>query len=192
MPVQFMRAAVALAAILFCGTALAHPGHGNDAAAGLLHPLLGLDHLLAMLAVGMWSARLGGRAKWLVPASFIACMLLAAGLAMAGLALPMMETGIAASVLLSGLLLVFSIRVRPLAGVFMVALFALFHGYAHGLEMPAQISPWLYAAGFALSTAALHGLGLLAGLQLRRRQWALPATGTAIAASGGWMLAALA
>lgn len=188
MSVQFMRAALALAASVFSSAALAHPGHGHGVAAGLLHPLQGLDHLLAMLAVGIWAARLGGQARWQMPASFIGFMLVAAGLAMAGVALPLAETGIAASVLLSGLLLAFSIRLRTQAGAIVVALFAVFHGYAHGLEMPELASPWLYASGFALATAALLGLGLLIGAGLRRREWVLPAAGSAIAACGSWML----
>ncbi|TCS38437.1 urease accessory protein [Paucimonas lemoignei] len=195
MSVHFTRAVVLLATLVFSGAALAHPGHAHDAhgaVAGMLHPLMGLDHLLAMLAIGIWAARLGGHARWLVPGSFVACMLVAAGLAMAGIDLPMMETGIALSVLLSGLLLALSVKVSPVAGMIVVACFAFFHGYAHGVEMPVMASPWLYAGGFTLTTAVLHGMGVLTGTALSRRRWTLPAVGTAIAACGGWMLTALA
>lgn len=178
------------AASFFCTSALAHPGHGNGAVAGILHPLLGLDHILAMLAVGIWAARLGGRARWLVPASFLIFMVAAAAMAMAGVVMPLAESGIAASVLLAGLLIAFSIRMQALAGSLVVAMFAVVHGYAHGLEMPAQASPWLYGAGFVLSTALLHGIGLVIGAALRRQAWALPAAGSAIAACGGWLMLA--
>lgn len=192
MRIYSLHAAVAVVAILSSGTALAHPGHANGTLAGMLHPLLGLDHLLAMLAVSIWAARMGGRARWLVPVSFLGCMALFAGLALAGIALPLGEGGIAASVLLAGVLIAAPRQLTPTYGALVVALFASVHGYAHGVEMPASVSPWLYGAGFLLSTASLHVAGLLLGASLQRNKWSWAAAGSAIAACGGWMLAAVA
>lgn len=187
-----LQATFAVVATLHGGAALAHPGHANGALAGMLHPLLGLDHVLAMLAVGMWAARMGGRARWLVPASFLVCMALFAGLALAGVAMPLGEGGIAASVLLAGMLIAAPVRMTPALGGLVVALFATAHGYAHGLEMPALASPWLYGAGFLLSTALLHVAGMSLGDRLQCNNWGWAAAGAAIAACGGGMLAALA
>ena len=192
MRIHPVHTAFAAAVTLYSGTALAHPGHANGALAGMLHPLLGLDHLLAMLAVGIWAARLGGRARWLVPVSFLACMALFAGLALASVNLPLGEGGISASVLLAGVLIAAPLRLTPAFGALVVAFFASAHGYAHGLEMPAPASPWLYGAGFLLSTASLHVAGLSLGASLQRNKWAWAAVGSAIAACGGWMLTTLA
>lgn len=182
---------VVLAAMLFCGTAYAHPGHGNGYLAGIAHPLLGLDHLLAMLAVGVWASQLGGRAMWIVPASFVALMGLAAGLGMSGVALPMVEGGIATSLLLLGLLVAFSVKVSPILSATIVGLFAVFHGFAHGTELPALGAPWQYGVGFVVSTIALHGVGLLLGRRLRRQQLWLRAAGWVVAASGASMMMAI-
>jgi urease accessory protein len=184
----FIRRCIALTTIAFCGMANAHPGHGGGLTAGLAHPLFGLDHLLAMVAVGVWAFQLGGRARWLVPASFVGLMALAGGFGMADLALPMVEIGIAASLLVLGLLIAFSIRVTPALGAGIVALFAIFHGHAHGAEMPLLGSAWLYGIGFVLSTAALHGLGLALGRGLQARTLWLRAAGAMVAASGAWMM----
>lgn len=192
MRIHSIHAAFAAVATLYSGTALAHPGHANGVLAGMLHPLLGLDHLLAMLAVGIWAARMGGRARWLVPVIFLACMALSAGLALGGIALPLGEGGVAASVLLAGVLIAAPLRLTPAFGVLVVALFASAHGYAHGLEMPVLASPWLYGAGFLLSTASLHVAGLSLGGRLQRNKWGWTAVGSVIAACGGWMLTALA
>ena len=187
----FMRVGVTLVALASCGIAAAHPGHGAGALAGFAHPWLGFDHLLAMVAVGLWAFQLGGAAKWLVPASFVALMGLAGAAGMAGLALPMVEMGIAASVLLLGLLIAFSVSMTPVLGALVVGLFAVFHGYAHGVEMPAAGAASLYAAGFLLSTALLHGLGLALGMGLQRRALFVRASGAALALSGAWMMAAV-
>ncbi|RJG01962.1 HupE/UreJ family protein [Noviherbaspirillum sedimenti] len=192
MRIHYFKAAVAAAATFFSGAALAHPGYAHGVLAGVLHPLLGLDHLLAMLAVGIWAARLGGRARWLMPASFLVCMALAAGIGMAGIAMPLAEGGIAASVLLAGLLIASPVIMAPALGGLLVALFALAHGYAHGMEMPALASPWLYGAGFILATATLHAAGLFVGGRLQQQKWGWTAAGSAIAACGGWMLSAVA
>ena len=187
---NFIRWCIALTAIAFCSVADAHPGHGFDVMAGISHPFLGLDHLLAMVAVGVWASQLGGRAMWLVPASFVALMALAGSVGMGGIALPVVESGIATSVLLLGLLIAFAVKVRPALAAVIVASFAVFHGYAHGAEMPVLGTPWQYGFGFILSTAVLHGLGLLLGGSLRNQGLGLRAAGVLVAASGACMMAA--
>lgn len=139
----------------------AHPGHAAvDFAGGFAHPLLGSDHLLAMLAVGLWAAQLGGRARWLVPTAFVSVMTLGAALGMTGEHLPLVEQGIMTSVLVLGVLIAAAARLPLAASVALVGVCALFHGFAHGAEMPASASGLRYAAGFALATAALHAAGL--------------------------------
>ena len=158
------RLAVCLAALLVAAPALAHPGDpGHGIAHGFAHPLGGLDHLLAMVAVGAWAAQLGGRARWLVPAGFVGAMTLGAVAAFAGIALPLVEAGIAASVLLLGLMVALVVRMPAWVGAALVATFAIFHGHAHGSELPAGESALAYALGFVAATASLHGAGLAAG-----------------------------
>jgi urease accessory protein len=149
--------------------ALPHPvwahvglGHSNGLGAGFLHPLVGLDHLLAMLAVGFWSAQLGGRALWLVPLSFVAVMSGGFLLGMSEWPLPLVEQGILASVVVLGLLIAGAWQLPAGVSCAIVALFALCHGHAHGTEMPMDTSGLAYAAGFVTATAVLHlsGLGL--------------------------------
>ncbi|MFN3545671.1 MAG: HupE/UreJ family protein [Thiobacillus sp.] len=174
-------AATALA--LAAGTASAHTGDHAVVgfASGFAHPFLGLDHLLAMLAIGLWAAQQGGRALWAVPAAFLAAMGVGGALVWLGGALPLVETGIALSVLVLGLLIATRRQWAAPAGMAVAAGFALFHGYAHGLEMPQAASPLLYALGFVLATAALHAAGIAGNLLGRRAvQWA----GAAIAATG--------
>jgi urease accessory protein len=152
----------------------AHPGagHVHGFSDGIAHPILGLDHLLALLAVGLWAAQLGGRALWAIPASFVGVMALGGILAMAGLHLPMVETGILTSVLLLGILVAFAIRPPLWAGAAVVGFFALFHGFAHGAEMPDQASSFLYATGFILATAGLHAVGIGLGIAAKKLPFA--------------------
>jgi len=172
---------------LYASSAYAHPGHmAAGFAGGLAHPFLGLDHLLAMIAIGLWAAQQGGRALWAVPAAFVSAMVLGGGLAWAGLALPQIETGIAASVLVLGLLIATRRQWAVTAGMAVAAGFALFHGYAHGLEMPQATSPVLYALGFVLAAACLHGVGIAGGLLGRR---AMQMAGIGIVATGAALLA---
>jgi urease accessory protein len=149
--------------------AQAHPGHapGANFTHGFVHPMMGLDHVLAMVAVGLWAAQLGGRAAWLVPAAFVSVMTAGAGLGMSGVHLPFVEQGIFASVLVLGLLIATAARLPLAASAAIVGVFALFHGVAHGTEMPASVSGLAYAAGFALATAILHGVGLLVAKSTR-------------------------
>lgn len=152
--------------LAFAAPAFAHPGHdlhGAGFVAGLTHPMLGLDHLLAMLIVGVWAAQLGGKARALVPLSFMAVMAIGAGLATYGLAPPQIEAGIAVSLLLLGLLAMAALRVPLAPAMLLVGVFALFHGAAHGLELPTLAHPGLFALGFLMSTAALHAIGVALG-----------------------------
>jgi urease accessory protein len=161
------RIAVTAAALLaLSGAASAHTGVGDahGFAHGFTHPVGGLDHVLAMVAVGLYAALLGGRALWLVPASFVAVMAVGGVLGMAGAAVPYSEIGIALSVVVLGLAVALRLSVPTLAAMALVGFFAVFHGYAHGAEMPQDASGYAYAAGFMLATALLHTAGLAFGL----------------------------
>jgi urease accessory protein len=148
--------------------AFAHPGgaHTHGLLEGLAHPVSGLDHLAAMTAVGVIAAQFGGRALWLVPASFVGAMIAGAILGMAGLAAPMVETAIAFSLVAFGALVAFRAQVPCAAVMATVAVFGFFHGLAHGSEAPADASGLSYILGFTLATAALHLCGAFAGLRL--------------------------
>ncbi|MFO0346084.1 MAG: HupE/UreJ family protein [Labrys sp. (in: a-proteobacteria)] len=167
----FMRT-LGLGAVLTLlpGLALAHTGHGDAAgfAHGFMHPLGVLDHLLAMVTVGLFAAALGGRALWAVPASFVAMMLVGGALGMAGLAMPFVENAILLSVIALGAVVALNMAPPVLVSVAIVGFFALFHGHAHGAEMPAGASGLGYAAGFVLATSLLHAAGLVAGLGFSR------------------------
>jgi urease accessory protein len=178
---------IALATALILGSfapALAHaPGAGEAGlTAGFAHPLLGLDHVLATVAVGLWASQLGGRALWLVPASFVALM--AAGAAVATVAtLPAVELGIMGSLVVLGALVAFMARLPVAVGALIVGIFAIFHGHAHSTEMPS--ASFLYAAGFIAATAMLHGIGVAAGLYSKGTAgWLVRAGGAAVAATG--------
>jgi len=165
------RSLLAAALVLVPSLALAHPGlpgHTHDLATGFVHPFGGIDHVLAMVAVGLFAAQLGGRALWLVPASFVTAMA-AAGLAgMNGVALPMTEVGIAASIAVLGGAIALRLSMPVAAAAALVGFFAIFHGYAHGLETPDTASGLLYGLGFVAATALLHGLGIGIGLAVGR------------------------
>lgn len=157
-----MKTRSALAAVVLAtasGAALAHPGHESASFfTGFTHPLGGLDHLLAMLAVGLYAARQPGATRWMLPAGFVLAMLAGAGLGAIGVALPAVEAGIAASMLVFGLLIALAARLPLTVSLPLVAAFALFHGHAHHAEMGGA-SLVTYATGFALATALLHGAG---------------------------------
>jgi len=158
---------VAAAAILVAipGAALAHPGHdAGGFAHGLVHPLGGLDHVLTMVAVGLYAALPGGRALRLVPATFVGVMAIGGALGAAGYPLPYVETGIALSVIVLGLAVALRVSLPTLGAMALAGLFAIFHGHTHGAEMPLGVSGVTYAAGFMLATALLHGAGIAIGL----------------------------
>ena len=163
---------------------------GAGLMAGLTHPFVGLDHLLAMFAVGIWAGQLGGRAVWLIPLTFVSVMAVAATLASFGLLLPLMEPAIACSVLVLGLLIAGSVRLPTSVGGLLVSLFAVFHGYAHGLELPQAASPILYGAGFVLATALLHGLGIGFASNSRQHKILQRIAGYSLIAASGLLLAA--
>lgn len=169
------RAVLPAALLLLAGVASAHTGHDAAASAdffvGLAHPFSGLDHMLAMVAVGLWAAAaLPAGRRWSAPALFVGAMTLGALLAASGLTLAggSLELLIAASVVAFGALLVFASRVVPAAGLALTAAAALAHGAAHGLEMAAGAAFVAYAAGFVLATALLHLAGLGAGAWMAR------------------------
>ncbi len=178
---------------LFAAGAEAHTfgAAGAGLTEGLIHPFIGIDHLLAMLAVGIWAAQLGGRSLWLLPLAFVAVMAGGAGLAQLGLDLALVEVMIAVSVLALGSLVAGSIRVSAGVGMLTVSIFALFHGYAHGLELPEAGTPLAYAAGFVLATTCLHLIGIGVGIGLRQSQWLTRIGGAALSATGVYLLASL-
>lgn len=164
-----MRFAIALAIMVLSPTlAFAHTGVGDAVgfAHGFGHPLGGLDHVLAMVAVGVLAAVLGGRALWLVPLSFLAVMVLGFGVGLTQVNLPFVELGIALSSVVIGIAATLRRRLPVAAAMALVGTFAVFHGYAHGAEMPATTDGLGYAAGFLAATALLHLAGLAATLGL--------------------------
>lgn len=179
---RYGRAALGLAALGWALPALAHPGHGVESgfAMGLLHPLTGLDHLLALLAVGLWSRQ--QRHGVVLPPTFLVLMALGASMAAVLPAMPALETSIAATVLLLGVLAAFALRVPAALSVATVGLCGFLHGLAHGQELSGMAS----GAGFLLASAALMALGALPGERVRRL------AGAAIGAAGVVLLAGLA
>lgn len=155
--------AAALLLVVLPSLASAHPAPGpaHGILHGFGHPLSGWDHLLAMVAVGLWAVQRGGRAVWTLPLTFVATMLVGGALGMAGIGLAGVELGVVASVLVLGALVAFAVRLPLAACGAIVAVFALFHGAAHGMEMPAGTGAAAYAAGFAAATALLHLAGAL-------------------------------
>jgi len=150
--------------------AFAHSGHGDTSGLthGFSHPITGIDHVLAMVAVGVLAAQLGGRALWLVPLGFVAIMAGAAAVGMAGIPLPFSEAGISLSVIVLGLAVAFRLSLPELAAMALVGFFAMFHGHVHGAEMPAAASGVPYALGFVAATAMLHAMGVGIGLLVGR------------------------
>ncbi|MSO88765.1 MAG: HupE/UreJ family protein [Rhodospirillaceae bacterium] len=174
-----------LCAGLFARTAEAHlfGAHGAAAAEGLAHPFAGLDHLLAMIAVGVWAVQQGGRALWAVPTAFVAAMAIGGALSLFGGTLPATESVIAGSLIVLGLLVGLAVRPAPWIAACVVGFFALFHGHAHGGELPDAGAPWLYALGFIVANVALHGVGMIGGLALGAKplsRWA----GAGVTAAG--------
>ncbi len=148
--------------------AFAHPGHlPQDVLGGFLHSLTGIDHILAMIAVGLFAAQLGGRARWMLPSAFIGTMILGGLFLPLGASMAAMEGMIAASVIVLGLLVALRVRVSPLLGSAIVGLFALAHGYAHIHEI-GRYALAQYVIGFSLATALLHGIGIIFGTLTKR------------------------
>lgn len=163
-------------------------------AAGLLHPVSGVDHLVAMVAVGLWGAILGAPALWVLPVLFPVLMALAGAAGAAGVPLAGVEIGIALSGIVLGLMVLFAVRLPMWAAVAMVGVFALFHGHAHGTELPSAANPLVYAIGFVVATGTLHMVGIALGLVAKwpAGRVAVRAAGAAIALAGGAFLTGVA
>jgi urease accessory protein len=185
--IKFLIIASLLAALPTAASAHTAVGHAFSFSSGFLHPLGGLDHLLAMFAVGLLAAQLGGRAIWLVPATFVSVMVMGALAGMAGLQLPGTEYGILLSVIVIALPVAFALGMPTGLAMALVGVFAVFHGHAHGAEIPVGAGTGTYIAGFALATALIHAGGVFLGLLLGRLAAGTPAlrlAGGAIALTG--------
>lgn len=181
--------------LMFGETVFAHEGHedgdGVGFLSGLFHPVLGIDHLLAMLSVGILSAQIGGRAIWQVPTAFVVIMIVGGALGMQAIGIPMVETGIALSVVVLGLALSADKLVPVWLAIASVGVFGTFHGHAHGTEMPLIANPWIYGLGFVVGTSIIHVAGVFIGFGFKRLQKGpglLRATGLGIAGVGCWFL----
>jgi urease accessory protein len=188
LPTRILLAAVLLSPL----TVLAHVEGG--AAGGLLsgfgHPISGLDHVLAMVAVGLWGAQLGAPAIWLLPVAFPTMMAFGGLLGLSGVELPAVELGIALSAVILGALILGAIRLPLAAALLVVGFFAVFHGHAHGTEMTPGQSAILYSIGFVIATGLLHALGIGVGLihHWRVGRIALRGAGSVVLAGGLFFL----
>jgi urease accessory protein len=184
---------VALALAAMPCPAIAHVEQGQAAGflTGLKHPWSGLDHVLAMIAVGLWGAQLGNPALWLLPVTFPMMMSLGAVMGLIGMGLPGVETGIALSALLLGGMVMGEVRPNLAVAVLLVGFFAVFHGHAHGTELPPGQSGLLYSMGFVIATGCLHAMGIGIGLVHRwpAGRLALRGAGAFIAGMGLFFLA---
>jgi urease accessory protein len=179
---------LAVAVLVLASPAHAHiiDAGGAGLAQGFSHPFTGLDHILAMVAVGIWAAQAGRPSLWVLPVAFPLAMAGGGLLGVAGVPVPGVEAGIAASVLGLGLLIAFQAKPPLALSIALVGLFALFHGHSHGPELPQAASPVLYGLGFIVATAILHAIGLGIGLVMRlpKGMMAVRVGGGAIAAAG--------
>lgn len=176
----------------FAQSAEAHANKGEAMGflSGLRHPISGPDHVLAMIAVGLWGAQLGAPAIWILPVAFPMVMAFGGMLGLLGVPLPGIEYGIAASMILLGAAVMTELRPPLGLAAALVGLFAIFHGHAHGTELPPGQSGLLYSLGFVMATGCLHGVGISIGL-VHRWNWgqrALRAVGAMIAAAGAFFL----
>lgn len=168
--------------VLFAGSASAHEGVGISGGffSGFMHPILGWDHVVAMVAVGLWGAFLGSPAIWILPVVFPLVMALGGALGVMGVPIPAVETGIAASAVVLGAMVAFASRPPIWIAAVIVGAFAIFHGHAHGTELPDAANPLAYSLGFVIATGLLHLSGIAFGLLVR---W--PAGKVAVQAGGG-------
>ncbi|CAL79971.1 conserved hypothetical protein; putative [NiFe]-hydrogenase/urease accessory HupE/UreJ family protein [Bradyrhizobium sp. ORS 278] len=187
-------ATLALVTALSASPSLAHEqsGVGGGLASGLLHPLTGLDHLVAMVAVGIWGAQLGGVAIWVLPIVFPLVMAFGAVLGILHIGLPVPELVIALSGLILGLAVALRVRVPFAVAAAIIAIFAIFHGHAHGAELPGSANPLAYGCGFVVATGLLHACGITIGALARwpGGERIIQGIGAAIAALGGYFLVA--
>jgi urease accessory protein len=177
-----------LPVLLHAQTAFAHAQQGAAAGflTGLAHPVSGLDHVLAMIAVGLWGAQLGAPALWLLPVAFPMVMAMGGMIGLLGIPLPGVEVGIAVSAVLLGSAVMSELRPPIAAAVVLVGFFGVFHGHAHGTELPVGQSALLYSMGFVIATGCLHGVGIAVGA-LHGWPWGqrlLRGAGAAVALAG--------
>ena len=185
------NALLTLSLLLIPTLAHAHVGIGETSGflRGMGHPLNGIDHICAMVAVGLWASQMGGRSLWLIPLTFLFVMATGGLLGMSGVTLPFVEQGITASVLILGVFIAAAIRMPLAASVTLVGLFALCHGHAHGAEMPASASGLQFAMGFVLATAVFHALGIGLGVAMQKqgRPMVVRFAGLAIICCGAYL-----
>ena len=172
--------------------ASAHSGEGITGGflSGLAHPVFGWDHVVAMVAVGLWGAVLGRPAIWILPIVFPLVMAIGAAMGVAGIPVPFIETGIALSGVLLGLMILFMIKAPMAIAAVLVGLFAIFHGHAHGTELPEAANPIAYAVGFVIATGLLHLAGIVIGTLMASEmgKWVVRAGGALIALVGAAFL----
>lgn len=161
---------LALLVLALPGTANAHvlAGEGGGFLHGFEHPLSGLDHILAMFCVGLWGAQMGGRSVWSLPIAFPLIMVIGGMMGIAGVPLPAVESGIALSIIVLGAAIAFLWRPPEWLAVLVIGAFAIFHGYAHGAELPTAADPADYALGFVVATGLIHLAGIAVGLGFQR------------------------
>jgi urease accessory protein len=182
---------IACTMVVLAGVAGAAQAHGEHGVAGgfwsgVLHPVTGWDHVIAMVAVGLWGAFLGRPAVFVLPVVFPLVMAVGGALGVMGVPLPHVETGIALSAIVLGMMVAAAARLPIAWAGLIVGLFAIFHGHAHGTELPDAANPFAYALGFVVATGALHVLGILFGLLSRWKEGELAVrTGGAVVAAGG-------
>ena len=183
-------------AICLATPAFAHPGHGDPLGLthGFMHPLSGADHVLAMIAVGLYAAQLGGRAMWMLPAAFMTAMIAGGAMGYTDVPIPMVEQGMGLSVIAMGAIIALGFKIPVKVAAVLVAVFAVFHGHAHGSEGSAVASFLPYAVGFIVATLGLHltGIALAQGLnrlEHRRAMFLVRVAGVAGAVAGSVLLA---
>ncbi len=179
---HFPSLAIAAFLIAYASAVSAHEGAGITGGfiSGFMHPILGWDHVVAMVAVGLWGAFLGSPAIWILPVVFPLVMAFGGALGVIGIPIPAVETGIAASAVVLGAMVAFAVRPPIWIAAVIVGAFAIFHGHAHGTELPNAANPLAYSIGFVISTGLLHLSGIAFGLLVR---W--PAGKIAVQAGGG-------
>jgi urease accessory protein len=192
---RLRRGSAQALALLAAGWAQAASAHVQQAEAtglltGLLHPVSGLDHVLAMVAVGLWGAQLGMPAIWVLPVAFPLVMAMGGLLGFLGVPVPGVEAGIAASAVVLGAAVAFELRAPLVIAALLVGCFAIFHGHAHGTELPLGQSPLLYSLGFVIATGCLHAVGIGIG-SVHSRPWGRPllrAAGATVSAVGAFFM----
>lgn len=185
---KFFALSIALFAMAASATILAHEGGGiaGGFASGFMHPILGWDHVAAMIAVGLWGAFLGSPSIWVLPIVFPLVMAIGGAMGVVGIPVPAVETGIAASAVVLGAMVAFAIRPPIWIAAIIVGAFAIFHGHAHGTELPGAANAIAYSVGFVIGTGLLHLVGIGFGLMDRvpSGKYAIQAGGGVIALAG--------